>query len=171
MKKIILTLAVASLFVSCQQDKTAFIDNEQLIEDYQARIDLEAVYKTKVEAFTKSQDSVKAAFQQEVLAFQAQQNTLSPQKLQELYQALGQRQQSLQQQEQQGQQIIASESQKEIDVLLKEIDSFVVDYGNTNGYTYIFGKNKAGSVLYGSESNDITKEVTDALNKKFGSNE
>ena len=97
MKKIILTLAVASLFVSCQQDKTAFVDNEQLIEDYQERIDLEAVYKTKVEAFTKSQESVKLAFQKEVAAFQAQEKTLSPEKLQELYQALGQKQQRLQQ--------------------------------------------------------------------------
>ncbi|TDA83528.1 OmpH family outer membrane protein, partial [Halomonas marinisediminis] len=34
-------------------------------------------------------------------------------------------------------------------------------------YTYILGKNEAGSVLYGSEANDITETVTEALNASY----
>ena len=38
------------------------------------------------------------------------------------------------------------------------------NYGEKNGYTYILGSNEAGSVMYGKESQDVTKEILEALN-------
>ena len=128
---------------------------------------MEASYEAKIEALNKKKDSIGKEFKKEVDAFQAKARKMNPKKAQELYQQLGQKQQFLQQQFQQEQQAIAVQSQKEVDDLLKEIDEFIANYGKTNGYTYVFGKNKAGSVLYGADKNDITQQVIDALNKAY----
>ncbi len=167
MKKVLIAAFAITLFTACNQEKTAFIDNEKLIENYQEKKDMEATYEAKIAAFTKIKDSLGKEFQKEVTAFQAKAKKLPQSKAQQLYQQLGQKQQMLQQQFQQQEQAIAMESQKEVDSLLGKIDTFVTNYGKTKGYTYIFGKNKAGSVLFGADKNDITTQVTDALNKAY----
>ena len=48
------------------------------------------------------------------------------------------------------------------------MNTFVNDYGKNNGYTYILGKNEAGSVMYGIEKNDISDAVITAINADYG---
>ncbi|MFD0964645.1 OmpH family outer membrane protein [Pseudofulvibacter geojedonensis] len=170
MKKLVLVALGSILFFSCQQEKTAFVDNEKLIEESQEKKDLEAQYNTKIESFGKKKDSVGKAFQIEVQEFQAKADKLAKAKAQEMYQSLGQKQQFLQQQLQMEEQGISKNFQTKIDSLLSKVDSSIEDYGKANGYSYIFGKNKAGSVLYGSDKNDITEAVIEKLNKEYSDN-
>jgi len=167
MKKVIVIVLASVALFSCQQEKTAFVNNEKLIEEYQERKDIEDKYKVKVEALTKKKDSIGKSLQTEGVALQAKGANLSKEKQQELYAPYMQKSQFLQQQMQQEEQIMAQQSQAEIDGLLKKIDEAIASYGAANGYTYIFGKNKVGSVLYGSEKNDITKAILDDLNKSY----
>ena len=96
MKKIIvIALASVALF-SCQQEKTAFVNNEKLIEEYQERKDIEDKYKGKVEALTKKKDSIGQALQSEGVALQAKGEKLSPAKQQELFAPYMQKRQFLQ---------------------------------------------------------------------------
>jgi len=167
MKKIfVIALASLGLF-SCQQEKTAFVNNEKLIEEYQERKDIEDKYKIKVDALTKKKDSIGKMLQAEVVTLKAKGENLSPEKQQKLYAPYMQKSQFLQQQIQQEEQLMAQQSQAEIDSLLKKIDETIATYGDTNGYTYIFGKNKVGSVLYGAEKNDITKAILESLNTTY----
>ena len=55
----------------------------------------------------------------------------------------------------------------EMDSVINKVNDFVEKYGKNNGYTFIFGKNRAGSVLYGTESKDITEAVTKAINEAY----
>ncbi|MGB0897115.1 MAG: OmpH family outer membrane protein [Flavobacteriaceae bacterium] len=167
LKKISLIAVVAVSLISCQQEKTAFVDNEKLIEEYQERKDIEDKYKVKVEALTSKKDSIGKALQEEGMALQAKGANMSEAQQQKLYGPYMQKRQLLQQQLQQEEQIMAQESQTEIDALLKKIDESIAAYGNANGYTYIFGKNKVGSVLYGSDKNDITQTILEELNKAY----
>ena len=74
----------------------------------------------------------------------------------------------LQQQMQVEQQQYQQESQTEIDTLIVKVKTFVKDYGKKNGYTYILGtSDAAASVLYGTEENDLTQTILDALNKDY----
>lgn len=167
LKKISLIAVVAVSLISCQQEKTAFVNNEKLIEEYQERKDIEDKYKVKVEALTSKKDSIGKGLQEEGMALQAKGANMSEAQQQELYGPYMQKRQMLQQQLQQEEQLMAQESQTEIDALLKKIDESIATYGAANGYTYIFGKNKVGSVLYGSEKNDITSAVLEELNKTY----
>ncbi len=168
MKTIFGVLLVAILFVACQeQQKIAFVDNGEVINAYQEKIDVEERFKLKDEAFKKRTDSIGKAFQLEVQDFQINGAKLSRKKQEEQSQALGQKQQILQQQIQMEQQNLTNEFNKEIDSVLSHVKSFVADYGKKNGYAFILGKNEAGSVMYGTDANDITQTIIDALNTKY----
>ena len=166
-KKILFLGALSFLAFSCQQEKTAFVDNEFLIENYLERKDIEVKYKAKIAALTKKKDSIGLVLQTEGLSLQEKGRKLSEAEQQELYGPYVQKRQLLQQLLQQEEQAMSAESQTEIDELLKKIKDAITAYGKTNNYTYIFGKNQAGSVLFGTEENDITQQILDNLNASY----
>ncbi|RZN84485.1 MAG: OmpH family outer membrane protein [Winogradskyella sp.] len=168
MKNIFRLLVIAILFSSCQQQqKIGFIDNGDVINDYQMKIDIENSFKVTKEAFEKRMDSIDRNFQVEVKAFQLAQSKMSQKKAQEKYNELGQKNQQLTQQFQIEQQVMKQAFAKEMDSVISKVNDFVEDYGKENGYTFIFGKNEAGSVMYGQEASDLTKTITEALNADY----
>ncbi|WP_417859735.1 OmpH family outer membrane protein [Winogradskyella sediminis] len=168
MKKIILSVAILISAASCQeQEKIGFIDNGEIINAYQMKIDIEDKFKAQDEAFTKQRDSIARVYQMEMQSIQQRLSTLSPQKQQEESQAFSQKWQPVQQQMQMQQQQMDQMYKTEIDSVLSKFNAFVEDYGKKNGYTFILGKNQAGSVVYGDETKDITEEVTTALNAAY----
>jgi len=169
MKKLVIVLALALAF-SCQQErKVGFVDNGELINGYQMKIDIESKYEGINQNFTKRMDSLSQEFQKEVMQFQSKQQSMSQKQLEETYQMLGQKQQQLQQQYQVEQQELERAFQTEIDTVISKVKDFVKQYGKDNKYKYILGSNEAGSVIYGEESSDITKVILEALNTKYDS--
>ncbi len=168
MKNITLVFLALIELTSCQeQAKIGFIDNGKVVNAYQEKKDIEDKYKVKDEAFKKRTDSIGKAFQLEAQAFQLKAQKMSQKKAQEQYGVLGQKQQLLQQQIQFEQQQIQQAFNVEIDSVLSKVKDFVKDYGKKNNYTYILGKNEAGSVMYGKEENDISQIIIDALNADY----
>jgi outer membrane protein len=92
---------------------------------------------------------------------------MSPQKQQEESQAFQQKWQPVQQQMQYEQQQMEKMFSEEMDSVIKKVNEFVEAYGEKNGYTFILGKNQAGSVIYGKDSNDISEDVTKAINEDY----
>ncbi|WP_420571224.1 OmpH family outer membrane protein [Kordia sp.] len=169
MKKLIV-LAIAALgLYSCQQPaKIGFVDNSELVNEYQEKKDLETKMKTKIENFQKKNDSIGRAFQMEVQDAQIKAAKMSQKKQEELMGQLQKKQGMLQQQFQIEEKAISDESKSLNDSLLNTVKKFVEDYGKKNGYDYILGKNEyVGTVYYGKEQNDITKDVLELLNKEY----
>ena len=166
MKKIILGLLILVAFASCQeQQKIAFVDNTKVVNEFNKKVDFEAKFKTKIEAFNKKADSLNQMIQMEAQAFQAQAPKMKQSKQEEVYNALVQKKQMQDYQIGAEEKALQAEGQTQIDTLVKEVKAFIKDYGKSNGYTYILGANDAGSVLYGTEANDITEQILSALNK------
>ena len=159
-------IALAVLLVSsCQQQKIGFVDNGTVINDFEEKKEVEAKYQGQEEAFRKRADSIGRAFQAEAQTAQAKAQKLSAKKQQELMGGLQQKQQQLQQQMQFEQQQLAQGFQAEIDSVIVKVKDFVNDYGKTNGYTYILGtSDAAATVMYGTDENDLTQTIVDALN-------
>ena len=157
-----------AMMFSCQQEsKVGFVNNGELINGYQMKIDIESKYDGINQKFTKKMDSLSQEFQKEVMQFQSKQQSMTQKQLEETYQMLGQKQQLLQQQYQSEQQELEKASQTEIDTVISKVKDFVKQYGKDNQYKYILGSNEAGSVLYGEESSDLTKVILEALNTKY----
>jgi len=169
MKNIIYVLLVAVFFYSCQkQAKIAFVDNGKIINDYQEKKDLEAKFQLKENAFRKKFDSIDQAFQLEVQKFQLEANKMPQAKAQEQYQLLGRQKKVNDQQKQVEAQEFQKAFQDEIDSIIVTVKDFIKDYGKKNQYTYILGtSDAAANVLYGTDENDLTKVILDALNEAY----
>lgn len=169
MKKIILALVVVIAFASCQQQqKTGFVNNSELINEYEGKKAIEEKYKLIDEASKKKSDSLSQAYQMEALGLQQQLSKMSEQQQQAAAQPFQQKWQLIEQQIKSDQQKIQSDFQTEIDSSIIEVVDFVKGYAKTNGYSYIFGtSNVSRSVMYGDESSDLTEVVLEALNTTY----
>ncbi|WP_422858199.1 OmpH family outer membrane protein [Flagellimonas sp. S174] len=166
MKKIVIPI-IALLVMSCEQDKIGYVDNVKLMDGYQEKIDIEAKFKTKVEALTKKRDSISQAFQIELQQFQTKAQKMSQKSAQEEYAVLQQKGQFVGNQLQQEEQQLQQTSQTEMDSLVSKVKKEIRAYGKTNGFTYILGGGDGGSVLYGKEGKDLTDELLKILNDKY----
>ncbi|PRX56914.1 OmpH family outer membrane protein [Flagellimonas meridianipacifica] len=166
MKKIIIPI-MALLIMSCEQDKIGYVDNVKLMDGFQEKIDIEAKFKTKVEALTKKRDSISQAFQLELQQFQNKAQKMSQKSAQEEYALLQQKGQFVGNQLQQEEQQLQQTSQTEMDSLVSKVKREIRAYGETNGFTYILGGGDGGSVLYGKVGKDLTDELLKILNDKY----
>lgn len=168
MKNIVYVALAMLVLSSCEKpNKIGFVDNGIVINNFQDKKDIEVKYEIKKQAFQKKFDSIDQAFQTEVQAFQTAANKMSQTKAQEKYQELGQKKQYQDQQKQMEAQQFQQSFQTEIDSVIVKVKAFVKEYGKSNGYTYILGTSDAASnVLYGTEENDLTQTILDALNAK-----
>ncbi|HAI39055.1 MULTISPECIES: OmpH family outer membrane protein [unclassified Maribacter] len=166
MKNIIVIFAIV-LLASCQQEKIGYVDNVKLMDEYQQKIDVESKFKVKADALAKKRDSISQAFQMEAQAFQTKAQSMSQSKAQEEYAAMQQKGQIIGQQLQQQDQQLQMEGQTEMDSIVSKVKEEIKSYGKTNGYSYILGGGDGGSVLYGTEANDLTDEIVKILNDKY----
>lgn len=166
MKKLVLVLIVLAM-ASCQQQKIGYVDNVKLMDEYQEKIDVESEFKIKAEALTKKRDSISQAFQIEAQAFQIKSQKMSQKKAQEEYTVMQQRGQFIGQQLQQEDQQLQLVGQTEMDSIITKVKEEIKAYGKSKGYTYILGGGDGGSVLYGTDADNLTDEVVKILNDKY----
>lgn len=166
MKKLIF-VACAILMAACQQNKIGFVDNNKLLEGYQEKIDVQAKYDTKTEAFNKKRDSIVQAIGLEEQALKNRLNTMSQKKANEEIALLQQKSNFIGQQLQQEFQGIQQTGQTELDSLVSKVKREIKVYGKANGYTFVLGGGDGGSVLYGETAKDLTEDILKVLNDKY----
>lgn len=168
MKKLLIVLFISAGLMSCQQ-KTAYVDNQQIMEDFEKLKAVEEDFVQEEEAMKAKMDAMVAqsGYQDLVKEYQSNQGKMGKTEEEELYNKIMQLQQSLGQQQQMNSQQFQQRKTAEMDSLVKTVKEFIKTYGKDNGYTYIYGANESGNILYGKESLDITAEVTTALNKQY----
>lgn len=169
MKNIIYVVLATLVLASCQKpNKIGFVNNSEVINEYQGKKDVETKFQAKSDAFQKRRDSMVNAYQLELKEAQIKAQRMSQANLQKLSQEIQQKEQLLGQKIQLEQKQIQDAYQAKMDTLIIKVKDFVKDYGKTNGYTYILGTSEAAaSVLYGAEENNLTQTVLDALNSEY----
>lgn len=166
MKRIFLSAIVVATLWSCQKDKTAYVNNSELIQSYNKMKRTDEMFQAKNEELSKELDSVAMSFQKEVQEFQAEMNQMSQSKREAEQNKLIQKQQQLQQQQQQRSQVLRQESDAAINEIIDEVKAYVSDYGEENNYTYIFGSNESANIMYAKKGLDLTEEILAKLNAK-----
>lgn len=170
MKKVFLIILASGFFASCNQEKTAYVDNLVLLQEYKGMDLLEEKFNKRSEQVNKTLDSIAKSFQEEVQEYQKAAENMSLSERQQREEELMNKQGQLQQQER----IISSELQRltsqATDSLVEEVRGLVADYGKEHGYTYIFGSTDLANILYAKEGLDITQEVLKELNGNYKTN-
>lgn len=168
-KRIVVALVILVAFASCTQpEKTGFINNSELINEYQGKKDIEDKYKLRDEVSKRKSDSLGQAYQIEVMGLQQKIAKMSEKQQQAAAQPFQQKWQLIEQQMKSKQQKFQKDFQTEIDSSIIEVADFVKGYAKKNGYTYIFGTSDISrSVMYGDETKDLTKDILEALNISY----
>lgn len=175
MKKIVVVLALAISVIACdkapqaKEFKTAYIDTQKLMEEYNEAKELDEKYKTKGEVMGRELEVEAKKLKAEMAGFQQNAMAKGQAWAQQKGSELQQRQQQLQYAQQGMMQQLQQESGKEMETVVKQVKQFIKDYGKEKGFDYIYGTGDAATVLYAKDSYDITKEVTKALNDKYAS--
>ncbi len=167
MKKLLLVVFIAAGLLSCNEEKTAYVDTTRLIQEYTEMQEIEAEFTTKSDRVKGELDSLAQSFQTEVQEYQQNMNTMSTTQRQETEEKLMRKQQSIQQQQQQMGNQLRQESDVVIDSIVGKVKEYVRDYGEENGYTYIFGSNESANIMYAEDGRDITEEVLEKLNDSY----
>lgn len=167
-KRFIGIAAVAIMLVSCNEQKTAYVDTTVLIKEYNEMKEVEADLTSKSDSARAQIDAVAKEFQQEVQAYQSQMSSMSDADRQAKEQELMQKQQMLQQQQQMVGNRLREESNTVMDSLVKKVKDYVKDYGKENNYTYIFGSNESANIMYAEEGLDITQDILSEMNEEYG---
>lgn len=173
--KILIMKKIAFLFIlslglfSCQQEKTAYVDNQEIMEGFEKLKQTEEELSVEEEALKAKIDGMVAesGYQDLVQEYQSNQGKMSEAKEEELYNQIMQIQQQLSQQQKMSNQQFQQRKSAQMDSLVNTVKDFIKTYGEENGYTYIYGANESGNILYGKDELDITEEVTKALNDKY----
>lgn len=170
MKKLAIVFSLMMLFTSCNQVKIAYVDLEEILKEYEGAVKAEEEMKLKSQQISQQLDQMALPLQQKIQEYQQNKDNLSASARQKQEAELMQQQQQFQQQQQMAQQQVQAEGQAKYEKINSEIESFLAEYGKSNGYTYILGSSvQTKSVLYGEESLDITEAVIDALNVNYES--
>lgn len=173
MKKVIVILAFGFLALACSKSaevkeaKFAYIDTTKLMEEYEQAKDIEAKYKSKSEEAGRKFEIAEQNFKADAENFERSARANGEAWAQQKGAELQRRQQELQYSAQSVAQQLQQQMGTEMDSLVKDVKTFIKDYGKKNGYKYIFGTGEAATVLYGEEKDDITKEIIKLLNEKY----
>jgi len=169
MKKLVTLIAVLVFCISCQTEKTGYVDTEKLLTDYNEMTEAK-------ERFTKESDAIQDDLEIRIKAYQIKEDlfrkngpSMSRSKQEQKYNELNAEAQLLQQERQEKLGKLQAESQAVIDSLITKVKGQVKAYGSANGYGYIYGSNDAGSVLYGKEELDLTATILKELNDNYNS--
>lgn len=170
MKKLLFVLVCAAGLVSCDQQKTAYVDNVRLLQDYQEMKDVEADFTERSTRLSRELDSIAQVFQSEVQAYQQESANMSAAEREAAEGQLMQRQQMLRQQQQVKSGALREESDAAVDTLVTKVKDYVKEYGKENNYTYIFGSNETANIMYAEEGLDITEEILEKINADYKNN-
>lgn len=184
MKKIMMLAVVALSVIACNKEtastantgkattnatgfKTAYIDTEELMKEYQEFKDFEAKFKTMSDKMKNELENDAKKFQNDVVDLQKNAQSKGMEWAQKRQAELERRQQTLAEKEQNYMKKFQDESAVERDSMVSRMKNFIKAYGKEQGYDYIYGTGDAASVLYGKEEYNLTKEILALLHKQY----
>lgn len=163
---LILGLAISlfgiSMYVSAP--KTAFIHTEQVFTRFEQTKDLEAKLTALKNQRTHSLDSLQMGIREKYHAMGGaatnEQELEAFEKMQEEY--LAREQHILQENEQLTQAYNAQ--------IWKQLNQYIQEFGEQEGYQYIYGASGEGNLMYARSSENITEEVLQYVNDRYQGN-
>ncbi|MCK6640917.1 MAG: OmpH family outer membrane protein [Bacteroidia bacterium] len=142
------------------QNKTAYIEVAAVYDAFKMKKELEGKF-SKVEMFRKSiLDSLE-------LNLQLLNNEYQITKSENAKNVLIKKKQEYLSTKQKFEEDNAAVSQQYTDQIFKQLNLYITEYGKEHGYSYIFGAEGSGSLMYANDSENITADITTFINEKY----
>ncbi|WP_052595051.1 OmpH family outer membrane protein [Aureispira sp. CCB-QB1] len=158
------------IFSVNKQPKIAYVKSIYLVENYNGTKEAYQVLQKKVVGWQSNLDSLKHTYEITIDRYNQEKSTLRKEALNSLEQELMLKRQNLENYQAIVQQKQLEEDKKLTEGVYAQIDSYLKTYAKEKGYDLVIGANAEGTVLYGSNSFDITEEILAIINQKYSGN-
>lgn len=168
MNRILLTISIiiaavslsVSIYLYSRQQNTAYVDLSKLNNSFVYKIELEKKFEKNQLAKKNILDSLKlnlSLLESNVKANKDNKELLTK------YQILGE---DYYYKEQQFEEDTKTLQQQYTDQIWNQLNQYIEEFGQKTGYTYIFGANGSGSLMYSDKKKNITDELIEFVNNR-----
>lgn len=185
MKKILVLAVLAVSIMSCNNTettatgsnaqntdtqssfKTAYIDTEKLMKEYQESIDFETKYEAMSKRMQNELEADMKKFQNDVVDLQRNAQSKGMEWAMARQKELEKREVTLAEKQQNYMMKFQQEGSAERDSMVTKMKGFIKDYGQEKGFDYVFGTGDAATVLYAKDGYDITEDILKLMNEAY----
>jgi outer membrane protein len=165
---IISMIACAALFmIGGRKMKIGYVRTTELVYGFSGMNDAHNVYEKKRQGLQGALDSLNADYQRSLSAYTVERPKLSEPERGEREEFLRKQQENLEQQRANADAEVRDADQRMTQGVLNQINSMAQQYGREHGFDLILATTQSGSILYGDEAIDLTKELLVVLNKQY----
>jgi len=147
--------------------RVAFVRSIELVYGYNGMKQAHLEFKQQAGVWQANIDTLARKYEAQLQAFEEAKDQLTPQERKETEESLS----KLKQEVTNYSSIIskqATEKEKSMtQAVMVQLNSVIEEYAKKEGYDIVLGSEGSGSILYGEEIFDITKELLEELNRDF----
>lgn len=146
LSRVLLVVPLMLVLTSCSVKKTGYVDMFKLVQEFELQKEYSDEAKREI-------DREKAMIDSIVYAEKLHNPSSSENVKDQLYTALYRK---------------TEQRNKEIEKMIwKRLNPYVAEFGKEKGYSYIYGANGTGNVLYADEKQNVTEELIEYVNKRY----
>lgn len=149
--------------------KTAYVDNAKLLNEYEGMLDARARYQDKAKDWDANIDTLSSSFQEMLVAYEKKAAGMGKEARKKEEELLNQKKSDLLRYQKATADKAKEEEAALTTELINEVNIYIKQYGKENGYTYIFGANSSGNIVYADNAKDITDEIVAEMNTRYKS--
>ena len=162
---IALSLAVLILhFV--RTEKSVYVNTGTILEKYQGMIDVRKKFEGESKVWQSNIDTLTTEFQNSLKKYEKDQANMSAKEKSLAQDLLKSKQQQMAQYQPAIQNKAKDEQGKLSEGVIKQINSYIEQYGKDHHFKIIFGTSN-GNIIYADKDMDITDAILEGLNKDY----
>ena len=147
--------------------KIGYVKSNELVYEYVGMKEAQVAFKEKLKVMQANADTLASEFQRNLNLYNAEYSQLSGEERQKREALLGKQEENVTQYRHVVEEKARNEEQEMTEGVLNQINSFIEEYGKNHGYDLILGTTGSGSILYGEDAIDITKDLLQELNQSY----
>lgn len=157
-----LSALVLSVYILMNQPKVAYVHIQEVYNDFEYKKELEGKFDAMSNARTRVLDSLE--IQLNALGANIQNSEVNKEQNIQTYQYLAAQYQSKQKNFTEDNQVT---SEKYTEQIWTQLNKYVKEFGEKNGYDLIYGANGSGSIMHGNEAYNLTSSVKAFVNERY----
>jgi len=165
----LLGLSIAALFYLhfSSSSKLAFVDSSKILANYEGMKQAQAAFQAKAVTWQANVDTLSKELQESIADYEKDLASMSNKEKELSTELLKTKQQQLRQYQQAIGQKAQEEEAQATQAVLEEVNAYLKNFGQENGYQIILAATQAGNIAYADDAIDITDEVLEGLNKTY----
>lgn len=174
MKKVIwlsLIISIVALilvmFDYVSRTKTVYVRNGDVLEKYIGLKEANTIYERKIEDNQGRLDTIIAAYQEKVHAFEGAKENFRRKEKEEKEYKLRDEAQRIKNFEVATTEELAKEHEQLLTGVLNQVNAFAEIYAKEKGYDLVIGTTNSGNLMYGKSELDVTEDFIRRLNEYY----